>query len=373
MPTTVTDLYLIGNAIDTFAPGHYARVYEATDRRDSQPCAFKIMRAEHLAADEQPKWEAMAFINEADLLVRMSTVPAVMRLYDCGYVRSSDDNIRMSWIESFGLDLDQFRKSIFRLPAQQWRPYLALEPLPRQHNLLYVMKPNAPGARWRLPTEEGIDLAYQFADVLRAAHRQNVVYLDHKLEHLYWDGSKLRIIDWNSSRLVENGPQVLAQRIADDLHNLCVGVLYPIFTGQSPMKGTLRPLPADQATVDSRYAEIKTLDFSPEPTLSARLQTLLQRGADRQVASIDQLASELSGIALEFGWNAPPSRASRSEARKHLRDGLARLRQGHDLIREARDLIREAMITDDIGDDQEAELRRLLTKINDMLNQRVIP
>jgi serine/threonine protein kinase len=373
VPSTLNDLFTLGNAIDTFAPGHYARVYEALDKRDGKSYAFKVMRAEHLAQDDQPKWEAMAFVTEADLLVRMAATSQVMRLYDCGYVMSADDDVRSAPVESFGLNYEQFRRGIFRLPAQKWRPYLALELLPRQHNLLYLMKPNAPGTRWRLPTEEGLDLALQFGEVLRTAHRQNIVYLDHKLEHVYWDGRTLKVIDWNSSRLIENGPQVLAQQIGNDIHNLCVGILYPIFTGQSPLKGSLRPQPADQAGVDSRYSDVNTLDFSAEPTLSYALQDLLQRGAHRQITTIDQFLVGLNEVALAFGWNPPPSRAVRAEARKHLREGLAKLREGQDHVRAARDLLREAVILDDIGDDLDAELRRLLAKINEMLNGRVIP
>lgn len=373
MPSTLSDIYTLGNAIDNFAPGHYARVYEALDKRDGKSYAFKIMRAEHLSHDDQPKWEANAFINEADLLIRMAALPQVMRLYDCGYVMAENDDLRSASIESFGLNYDQFRRGMFRLPTQLWRPYLALELLPRQHNLLYLMKPNAPGMRWRLPTEEGLDLAYQFAEVLRTAHRQNIVYLDHKLEHVYWDGKALRIIDWNSSRLIENSPQVLNQKIMDDVHHLVVGILYPIFTGQSPMKGSLRPQPADQATVEARYSDVNQLDFSPEPTLSYALQDLLQRGARRHVTSIDQFILGLNDIAVSFGWNPPPSRAVRADARTQLREGLAKLREGHDNLKTARDLIREAAILDDIGDDLEAELKRLLTKINEMLNARVIP
>lgn len=369
---TVSDLYTLGNTIDTFAPGHYARVYDAVDKRDGQTCAFKIMRTEHLSTDDQPRMEAMAFITEADLLIRMSS-PHVVRLLDCGYVEATDDNLRSGQIESYGLNLEQFRRGVFRFGGQRWRPYLALECLPRIDNLLYLMKPNAPGTRWRLPTEEGLDLASQFADLLRIAHRQQIVYLDHKLEHVYWDGQLLRIIDWNSSRLIENGPQVLAQQIGNDIHNLCVGILYPIFTGLSPQKGSLKPQPADQVGVENRYSDVKQLDFGVEPTLSAALQDLLQRGARRQLTTIDQFIAGLSEVAAAYGWNPSPSQAAVREIRSQVRNGLAKLRQGQDALRDARDILREAAISDHIGEDLEAELRRLLGKINEMLNCRVIP
>jgi serine/threonine protein kinase len=369
----LTDLYTVGNTIDTFAPGHYARVYEAVDSRTRQLCAFKVMRPEHLTDDEQPRWEAMAFVNEADLLARLSSCPQVVRLYDCGYISTEDESPRSGQIDSYGLNVDMFRQGAYRFAAQRWRPYLTLELLPRSENLLYLMKPNTAGTRWRLPSEEGLDLASQFADMLFQAHNQRIVYLDHKLEHVYWNGRALRVIDWNSSRLLEQDSPLIDQQIASDVHNLCVGILYPIFTGLSPHKGSLVPQPAGQTEVDIRYNEINQLDFGSEPTLSAGLQRLLQQGARRQITTIDQFASALSTVAAAFGWDSALVNPVLVEARTQVRVALERLRQGQDAIREAREILREAAIMDDIGVDLEAELRRLLGKINEMLNCRVIP
>lgn len=369
--TVLSTMYSIGNSIDTFAPGHYARVFDARDQRGDRHCAFKVMRAEHLTNDGQPRWEALAFINEADLLLRMAESPHVMHLYDCGYISAGEDRPRAGEIDSFGLEVDAFRQASLRYAAKRWRPYLALELLPRSENLLYLMKPNTPGTRWRLPTEEGLDLAMQFAEVLRIAHRQRIIYLDHKLEHVYWDGTRLRIIDWNSSKLVTDSDQVLAGQVQADLHNLCVGILYPVFTGLSPQKGTLMPQPADQTEVDSRYNEINSLDFGSEPSLSEALQAVLQQGARRQLSSAAGFLAALERVSVNYGWQtAPPAL---QEARVQVRAGLARLRQGQDAIREARDLLREAAVMEDVNEDIEGELRRLLTRINDMLNCRVIP
>ncbi len=366
-----TDLYTLGNAIDTFAPGHYARVYEAFDLRAQQNIAFKVMRIEHQADDGNPRLEALAFVNEADLLARMAESPHVVRLLDCGYLSSMDESPGNGQIESFGLNVETFRKNIYQYAGHRWRPYLTLELLPRSENLLYLMKPNTQGARWRLPTEEGLGLACQFLQVLQQAHIQQIVYLDHKLEHVYWNGTTLRIIDWNSSRLVEKSSPMLGMQITNDLHNLCVGILYPIFTGLSPQKGSLMPQPASLAEVENRYKDIDQLDFGVEPTLSADLQALLQKGAQREINSVDQFVADLDRAAEAYGWDAPIR--TRREARKQMQVGLARLRQGQDSIREARDMLREAAIMDEIGDDLESELRRLLGKINEMLNCRVIP
>jgi serine/threonine protein kinase len=372
----LNDLFALGNTIDTFAPGHYARVYEATDRRDGQTCAFKVMRAEHVTFDSQPRMEANAFINEADLLIRLAMSAAaanVIKLMDCGYVNAQEEMPRSGEIESYGLNIDLFRQGVYRYAGKGWRPYLALEWLPRGQSLFYVMRASSSAVRWRLPTEEGLDLAYQFGRLLREAHRQKIVYLDHKLEHVYWDGQNLKVIDWNSSRFLEHSPNLLAQQINSDITNLCIGVLYTAFTGLSPKKGALVAQPGDQAAVDGRYSGISQLDFGAEPTLSQTVQSLLNQGAARNLASAEDFLDGLAKAAEEFGWHASVATPSVRAAREHVRRGLMRLREGQEAIREGRDLLREAAIMEDIHGNFEVELRRMLNKINEMLNTRPIP
>jgi len=367
--------YLLGNYIDTFAPGHYARVLEAEDRAANRLVAFKVMRPEHFATDGGPRWEARAFINEADLLVRLVDSAAAVRLYDCGYISSGAERPDGGEMVSLGTNVSAFREQLYPSIARGWRPYLSLELMPRQNNLFYLMKPSGSNGRRRLPTEEGIDLALQFAAFLQDAHRQRIVYLDHKLEHVYWDGATLRIIDFNSSKLLETGTHTLDQSIQQDIHNLCVGILYPVFTGLSPQKGTLMPQPASQNDVDARYSDINHLDFGVEPTLSPGLQELLQQGARQSLPDARAFITGLERVAARHGWHFPGMHTSPAlqQAREQVRTGLEQLRSGQDAMRLARESLLEAMILDEINEELEAELRRLLSQINTALNHRVIP
>ena len=371
----LTARYRMGNYVDTFAPGHYARVLEAEDVLAERPVAFKVMRPEHLAEDGTPQWEARAFVNEADLLMRLADCPVAVRLYDCGFVATRTERPAEGAILALGQDVAAFREQLYPYSARGWRPYLALELLPRRHNLFYVMKPNHAQGRRRLPTEEGLDVAAQFAHFLQEAHARHVVYLDHKLEHIYWDGQRLRVIDFNSSQLVERGTHTVEQHVAKDVHNLCVGVLYPVFTGLSPQKGALRPQPASREEVARRYADVEALDFGPEPTLSAALQALLQRGARQELSTMDEFLEGLRHVAARYGWEAEglPTVPALREARRRTREGLQAIRAGQEALRHARELLMEAAILDEINEDVEAELRRLLSRISDALNHRVIP
>lgn len=372
--TNLNDAYRIDQFIDTFALGHYARVLDALDRRTGQPVAFKVLRAEHLMPDGDMRWEYRAFGNEAEILMMLSSSPNVMRLFDCGYISSHADAPVDGELISFQQDIRGFVQSLTDYAARGWRPYLSLESLPRSNNLYYLMKPNQSGSRWRLPSEEGLALAWQFANLLQLAHQGSIVYLDHKLEHVYWDGTQLKVIDFNSSRQLQQDNSV-AQEQRKDIHNLCVGVLYPLFTGMSPQKATLRPQPGGLDVVDSRYQDINELDFNLEPLLSQALRDLLQRGAAMQINTVDEFLEELKEVAALHGWDFPQlytSPASR-DARAQMRAGLKRLRDGQAQIRDARTLFRDALILEGITQDLEDEMRRMVKAINDMLNDRVIP
>jgi serine/threonine protein kinase len=373
--TNLTDLYRIDQFIDTFALGHYARVLDAHDKRSGQNVAFKAMRAEHLAAGDEPRWEFRAFANEAELLMKLANSPHVVRMYDCGYLESPSEAPSSGEIISYGQDVLGFVREAGTYAERGWRPYLALENLPRAQNMYYLMRPDRQGMRLRLPTEEGLAVALQFGETLRTAHRLGIVYLDHKLEHVYWDGSHLRIIDFNSSRQLEGKQKENEQLYRMDIHNLCVGILYSLFTGLSPQKATLRPQPGTLTDVMARYQDITALDFGVEPTLSPALQDLLQRGAAMQIETAEDFIAGLQQVATNHGWDFPghyTNPASR-DARTQMRAGLTRLRRGEEYIRVARDMFREAAMMDSISDDLEAELRRLVKALNEMLNNRVIP
>jgi hypothetical protein len=370
--TQLTDAYHLDNFIDTFALGHYARVLLAFDRRTQAEVAFKVLRPEHLLADGDMRWEYRAFGNEALLLHALKDSPNVVRLLDCGFVSSIAEAPDEGEIVTFGTNASAFNRALYEHALKGWRPYLALEHLPRNNNLFYLMRGNQ-SKSWRLPSEEGLSLALQFAQVLQLAHHQHIAYFDHKLEHVYWDGVQLRLIDFNSSKQL--APSMTMQDVAKDLHHLCVGILYPVFTGMSPQKGSLRPQPGGLETVESRYADITELDFPPEAQLSEAIQELLRRGASMAYSSVGAFVEDLQRVAARHGRDFPAhaSTPANRHARDMVRKGLKELREGTGKLRSARDTFREALLQDDLAPDMEDELRRLVKALNDMLHHRVIP
>ncbi len=371
--TQLTERYHIENYIDTFALGHYARVLAANDLDTGETVAFKVMRPEHVQADGDAKWEFRAFGNEAEILDTLKASPHIVKLRDCGYVSTIAEAPASGDIESFGDDISGFVSQMTTYASAGWRPYLALENLPRAENLFYAMKPAQQGSRRRLPSEEAITLALQFANLLAMAHAQNIVYLDHKLEHVYWDGVTLKVIDFNSSKQLGAGNQ--SAEFTRDVHNLCVGILYSLFTGMSPQKTALRPQAGGMDTVENRYSDVDTLDFMMEPSLSQSMQALLQRGARQEITTVQEFVSQLQRVAALHGrdFQTTDTTSASRQARDNLRKGLALLREGEENIRTARDLFRDSLILDNITPDLEDELRRLVKAVNEVVNNRVIP
>ena len=371
----LSDVYQLKNYIDTFALGHYARVLDAIDQRSGKQVAFKVMRPEHMADDGDIGWEYRAFGNEADILARLWHSPHIVKLTDCGFISDHEEAPRAGDISSFQVNVRAFVDALPQFASAGWRPYLGLEQLPRQHSLFYLMKPTQQNSRWRLPSEEGLSLALQFCALLEMAHDNHIVYLDHKLEHVYWDGAHLKVIDFNSSRKLDDDRRGSPQQYRKDVHSLCVGVLYPIFTGMSPQMTALRPQPGNRDAVEARYSDIDQLDFSVEPQLSEGIAELLQRGASQHIDTLQEFVNGLQRVATQHGWQFPDyyTNAASREARAQMRAGLQRLRQGQEQVREARDLFREALIQDGISRDLEDELRRLVVLVNEMLNRRGVP
>ena len=138
---------------------------------------------------------------------------------------------------------------------------------------------------------------------------------------------------------------------------------------------SLRPQPSSRDAVEARYTDIDSLDFTMEPSLSEGIAELLNRGAGERIESAREFVNGLQRAATELGWQFPDyyTSSASSDARVQMRKGLAKLREGHESIRDARDLFREALIQDGISREMEAELRRLVVALNEMLNHRVVP
>jgi len=373
-----SDLYQLKGPID-FARGYYARAFRAYSWRRDRDVAFKVLRPEHLSPGSSGR-EYLAFGVETRLLHHFAENAGVVNLLDCGFISDRRELPRSGEIVNFDTDVEAFGARLQEFRERNWRPYLCEELMPEDDSLFVSLRENAPGRpRRRLPTEEGIALSWQYTELLQQAHADDIVYLDAKPEHFYWNGEKLCIIDWNSSRMLcaaddpQDDPDHLKR---EDIRNFVVGVMYVIFTGLSAQGHAVQESPSHRDAIAQRY-QVRTLDFGMEPSLPQSLIDLMQSATRGEYQDIKQFKQDLEECAQECGW---PPRSQRyrvtppMRAREEMRKGLAALRQAQQKIQEARESFMEIEGDPEVaGSPLEVEAKRLTALTNTFLKHRVIP
>jgi serine/threonine protein kinase len=379
--TTVPDTYELQERykpdwfID-FAPGHYARVFSARDYLQNVEVAFKLLRPEHMNGGGISR-EFQAFGVEARLLQAFERSDQVVDLYDCGFISDVRGDLPASGrVASFGTDVEAFSASLERYHRRGWRPYLSEALMPEPDNLFVKLRENGQQRRRRLPTEEGLALCLQYGELLEEAHKEEIVYLDAKLEHFYWDSDRQRlcVIDWNSSKaLTDDYHQDLdpEKEKRDDIRNFVLGVMYTLFTGM-PFQGeriVAQPTRGDR--IEARYQDAPALDFLLEPTLANSLQEIMEAGYHGAYTNAGDFLQNLKTCAREHGWPVDGRRPSGSAARmrKEIRAGLRALRGAQLQLQYARERFMAACQAN--PNDQEAQ--RLLKETQDFFDHRAIP
>ncbi len=375
------DLYEIrnrnGTFIDEYALGYSARVVRAMSFRTGQDTAFKILRRERI--NEVDVWPR--FVTEVRILTALNKNRVAVRMFDCGFVSDHVNEFPISGhIQSCDLDVDQFISQLPGYREQGWRPYIALELIPLAHNLLKLIR-GADGNgthALRLPTEEGLTLAIQFSDFLQEMHSKNMVYIDHKPEHAYWDGKQLRVIDFNVSQIFKeniSAPES-ASLVRKDMANFVKGVLYTSFTGldfryqSQGLAPSARP--SDPTNVDKTFGQVNHLDFGMQETLLPQLAALINRAADSSSnMTATEFTDELKKCAAAMGHGRPgyPVTKDATQSREETLKGLAALRDAQNKLEQARDHFLTAR---ELCPEIE-ENRRLYKATSEFYNHRVLP
>jgi len=357
----IADLYQIGVDIDE-APGGFARAFLATNG-DSAERAFKVFRAEHFQLPEETCYAYYRTLgNEADLLAELEALPHVVRLYDVGYIwpRRGDD--RYYEARSFGMDVAAFCADMDYAFSRRYLPYLVLQRLPSKHSLFRLVRRNPHGVR--LPSEEILGVTLQLADLLVEIHSRGILYWDPKPEHVYWDGERVVLIDWNVSRRIERHNSSDKGR---DIQLLAQRVIYPMLVGGTSYATgtTVEATPGSSAdpvvreTVDYRWQD-KWLDEGIRRWLDPALL------GDYDDA--ESFRRDVRACAVHYGWDIdgcdPPTPSAR-QARANILLGLEKLRMAHELLESASRDFAEASIGFSPGEYKEP--KRLGRLIRDLL------
>jgi len=231
--------------LDTWVPearGSSARVFLGVLRDlsgQSRQAAIKLMRPERL------EYALPLFREEVRILTLLGDVAGVVPLLECGFFHLEDKqqlppedrhavgDALSGEVQRFGLDsVHNFLADLDNKPSQGWIPYLAIERVARENNLLLLSDTGYTRGRF-LPILEGLRIAIQVCDILEAAHNRNIIYRDHKILHYYWQAAYNGVfaLDWNIAKRYPQGlPETETQF---DLVQFGARAMHYLFTGRS--------------------------------------------------------------------------------------------------------------------------------------------
>lgn len=294
----------LAEPLDSWIPearGSSARVFGAVVHGEGGLFALKLMRP------DRRDYALPLFREEAQILAIMRDVSGVIPLLELGYLKLHDGqdlpgedrsipagHLRGSLQRYSPEETQNFLAVLEQRAASGWLPYLLLERIPPDHNLMaYCDAGRTHG--WFLPLKESLFLGIQICDILQIAHDRNIVYRDHKLLHYYWDPAQqgIRMIDWNIARRHSEGVSAAEKQF--DLVQFAARALHHILTGR-PAPGAL-PLgpnrPEDIEQSAHQYAVQWTYDDERLPNV---VKDLLERSLVDGYVSARDLRSDLYSI-----------------------------------------------------------------------------
>lgn len=153
--------------------------------------------------------------------------------------------------------------------------------------------------RRSFPVELALKAAVQISKILEAAHARNIVYLDHKILHYYWNEPRQQVftLDWNIGRIIDNGNT--QEVFAFDVLQFSARALHHMLTGrQAPGSVKVGPnLVEEIQNAPDHYEPIWTYDDQKRLSqdeldlLSAALQGKYQTAADL-LAELERLLAQ---------------------------------------------------------------------------------
>jgi serine/threonine protein kinase len=208
--------------------------------------AIKIMRP------DKTRYALPLFKNEVRILNRLHDVPGITPLLALGFLQVENGR----WPEEIAPltktlqshaaashlagrsdmftheEVPAFLKELETRIDDGWLAFLVL---PRRWEDNLYLRCDAGYTRGdyvtTFPVSIALQAALQITDILQAAHDRDIVYLDHKVLHYYWNEPRQQVfvLDWNIGRILQadNGQEALQfdllQFSARALHHLMTG------------------------------------------------------------------------------------------------------------------------------------------------------
>lgn len=273
--------------------------------------AIKVMRP------DQTGYAQPLFKNEVRILEKMNGVPGISPLLGLGYLQVTEgrwpqeispmttSQAKAASAESLGGEaalflLDEIEDFLAEMESRLNEKWLAFLILPRRWEDNLYLRCDSGYTRGEyhrsFTVTEALRAALQICDILQTAHEKDIVYLDHKALHYYWNQPRgqVMVLDWNIGREVPNGNA--QEIIAFDILQFSARALHHLMTGrQAPGSVQVGPnKPEEIRNSPLQYEPIWTYDDQKRLTQEEMnvLENAIQ-GAYQTAADLGYALSEL--------------------------------------------------------------------------------
>lgn len=219
--------------------------------------AIKIMRP------DKTHYALPLFRNEVRILTRMKGVPGVTPLIGLGFMKFDAGHwphelapLTTTTLEKASASHLSGETQLFtmieaetfldELDARVEDNWLAFLILPRRWEDNLYLRCDAGYTRGEFhrsfSVNEALKAALQICEILNQAHENNVIFLDHKALHYYWNQlrQQVYVIDWNIGRIIES--ENVQEVYAFDVLQFSARALHHLLTGrQAPGSVTVGP------------------------------------------------------------------------------------------------------------------------------------
>lgn len=271
--------------------GYLAHVYLMRDLHDDAPVVVKVLNQRHAEVDHK----AAEFLREADLLEQLADRPEVVELRPPGKGE---------------IVLEESVRLPCTLQEYVGEPY---RPLPELVEM-------------GLSEQTGLAICRQFAALLDYIHSRGIIYTDLKPEHIYWNGTQIKVIDWNVVKDLSSADhETLGEAVAKTLQAFGQ-VMYYLFTGRSTVSRVDGPsiTALMSGNISGTHIDFSNSITGEELSLGTRLiiERSLDKSGDRPYPSAAALEKAIAQHALRLSQVAMEPTA---HSRAALSKGLAAL------------------------------------------------
>lgn len=270
--------------------------------------AIKVMRP------DKTDYAKPLFINEVRILEKMRDVPGISPLLGLGYLRvtkghwpeeipplttsqvseASAENLEGEIKLYLPDETESFLAEMESRIREQWLAFLIL-PRRWEDNLYLRCDSGYTRGEYHrsFTVAEALKAALQICEILQVAHNKDIVYLDHKALHYYWNQPReqVMVLDWNIGREITNGDS--QEIIAFDILQFSARALHHLLTGrQAPGSVQVGPnKPEEIQNSPNQYEPIWIYD--DQKRLTQPEMDVLGKAIQGTYQTADALAEEL--------------------------------------------------------------------------------